>query len=95
MQLHEQAAEHATHRVGKPFLEAMLAASGGEHHERGWENVLRTAFADLKSASFKEPWRINAKLLVLDVLLQPQPLQHALVRCFAPSSREMWSINEA
>ena len=75
--------------MSKAFLDALLAASGGEQHVHAWENVLRTAFADLRNLQFKEPWRIDGKLSVLDVLLQPQTLQQALVRHLPPAARLM------
>lgn len=72
-------AVQAAEQVGRPFLEALLAASTGEQAMRGWETIVRTAFADVKGAQLREAWRLDSKLLVLDRLLQAQPLQHTLV----------------
>lgn len=77
--LHLQAAENAAQRVERVFLDALLAASAGQQHAKAWEGILHAAFAELKNANFKEPWRIDGKLLALDVLLQPNLLQKALV----------------
>lgn len=72
------AAENAAQRVERVFLDALLAASAGQQHAKAWEGILHAAFAELKNANFKEPWRIDGKLLALDVLLQPNLLQKAL-----------------